>query len=59
MIRDRSYAIRLYEPGTLSALVEGSGFADARVQCDFRPHRLEGDFGFMNHRMVATARKSN
>jgi D-alanine-D-alanine ligase len=57
LLRDQTYAIRLYEPETFAAHVQGAGFSDDRVHRGFEPHRKEGDFGFMNHRMVATARK--
>jgi D-alanine-D-alanine ligase len=58
LLRDQTYAIRLFEPGTLAGLVEEAGFSEVRVHRGFEPHRKQGDFGFMNHRMVATARKS-
>lgn len=57
LIRDQTYAIRLYEPQTVGALLEQAGFKEVNVHTDFSPHRLKGDYGFMNRRMIATGRK--
>jgi D-alanine-D-alanine ligase len=56
-IRDRTYAVRLYEPQTLYSLLEASGFTQIKIHTDFSPHRFEGDYGFMNRRMLAVGRK--
>jgi D-alanine-D-alanine ligase len=57
MIRDRTYAVRLYEPQDLFSLLESTGFKQIKVHTDFSPHRFEGDYGFMNRRMLAVGRK--
>ena len=57
MVRDRNYAVRLYEPQTLSYLLETIGFRQIKIHTDFSPHRFEGDYGFMNRRMLAVGRK--
>ena len=57
MIRDRTYAVRLYEPQTLFSLLETTGFSQIKIHTDFSPHRFEGDYGFMNRRMLAVGRK--
>jgi D-alanine-D-alanine ligase len=57
LIRDRTYAVRLYEPESLSDLLEISGFRQVKIHTDFSPHRFEGDYGFMNKRMLAVGRK--
>lgn len=57
LIRDRTYAVRLYKPQTLLSLLETSGFSQIKIHTDFSPHRFEGDYGFMNKRMLATGRK--
>lgn len=58
LIRDQNYCIRLYDPPDLKAIMEDAGFSDVLVRCGFQPHACEGDYGFMNHRMIVTARKS-
>ena len=57
LVRDRTYRIRIYTPETVTALLDGAGFADIRVHADFRAHADDGDYGFMNRRMLVTARK--
>ncbi len=57
LIRDRTYAVRLYEPESLSALLEANGFRQVKIHTDFSPHRFEGDYGFMNKRMLAVGQK--
>jgi len=57
LIRDCTYSIRLYEPQNLAALLEQVGFEKVSVHTDFSPHRYKGDYGFMNHRMLAVSRK--
>lgn len=57
LIRDRTYAVRLYEPENLSSLLETNGFRQVTIHTDFSPHRFEGDYGFMNKRMLAVGRK--
>ena len=57
LIRDRTYCIRTYDAQALNALVARAGFARVQVHTDFSPHAAEGDYGFMNHRMLVTAQK--
>jgi D-alanine-D-alanine ligase len=57
LIRDRTYAIRIYEFDALSSLLEQAGFEHISIITDFSCHRSQGDYGFMNHRMIATGRK--
>ncbi len=57
LIRDCTYAIRLYEPQTFGSLLEEAGFVKVTVHTDFSPHLRRGDYGFMNRRMVATGQK--
>lgn len=57
LVRDRSYAIRIYSPSELENLVYRSGFVDVKVHRNFSPHGKDGDYGFMNKRIIVTARK--
>ena len=57
LIRDRTYAVRLYESQTLVSLLKSIGFSQVKIHTDFSPHRFEGDYGFMNRRMLATGCK--
>jgi len=57
LIRDQSYAIRFYDAGGLSALLEQARFKNVKIHTDFSPHQKDGDYGFMNTRMIATAQK--
>jgi len=57
LIREQSYAIRVYSPGELKDLVFNAGFVNVEVHRNFSPHGKEGDYGFMNHRVLVTARK--
>lgn len=57
LIRDKTYCVRLYDPDDLIDLVSRAGFDDIRIHTDFSPHSVQGDLGFMNHRMLVTARK--
>jgi hypothetical protein len=57
LIRDCTYAIRLYEPASLTSLLEQAGFKVAKILTDFSPHPIKGDYGFMNRRMIAIGNK--
>jgi D-alanine-D-alanine ligase len=57
LIRELSYSIRLYEPESLTRLLEQAGFQVVKILRDFSPHSTQGDYGFMNRRMVALAQK--
>jgi D-alanine-D-alanine ligase len=55
LVGDRSYAIRLFTPSQLENLLCRAGFMDVRFHRNFRPHGRDGDYGFMNARILATA----
>jgi len=57
LIRDQTYAIRLYESQTLTSLLEKAGFQQVTIRTGFSPHGSKSDYGFMNNRMLATGRK--
>ena len=57
LIRELNYSIRLYEPESLTRLLELAGFEVVQVLRDFSPHFSKGDYGFMNRRMVVLAQK--
>jgi D-alanine-D-alanine ligase len=58
LLRDSTYSIRLYEPARIAALLDQVGFEGIRIITDFSPHRAPGDYGFMNHRMIALGQKA-
>jgi len=57
LIRDRSYAIRLYEDRSIGALFKEAGFSQVKVHANFCPYKQKGDYGFMNRRMFAAGQK--
>jgi D-alanine-D-alanine ligase len=57
LVRDSTYSIRIYKPEELAMLMEKAGFKKVRVQTDFRAHLDQGDYGFMNCRMLAIGQK--
>ena len=57
IIRDRTYAVCLYDSRTLAALLSQTQLKGVDVNTDFSPHRSKGDYGFMNSRIIATGRK--
>jgi D-alanine-D-alanine ligase len=57
VVRDCTYGIHLYDATTLGDLVEQAGFRNIELHTDFSPHQNEGDFGFMNSRMLAAGQK--
>ncbi len=57
LIRDRTYAVRLYDSKSLAVLLESAGFSRVSVRTDFSFHQNAGDYGFMNRRMIATGQK--
>jgi D-alanine-D-alanine ligase len=57
LIRDLSYAIRVYEDRSIGALLKEAGFTKVQVHTGFSPHKKKGDYGFMNHRMIAAGQK--
>jgi D-alanine-D-alanine ligase len=58
LIRDQTYSIRLYTPDRLAELLVQVGFRQVKVHTDFSPHQSDGDYGFMNHRMLAVGQKN-
>lgn len=59
LIRDRNYAIRIYDPEGLSSLVKAAGFTEVITHRGFSPRSGTGDYGFMNHRVLTTALKKD
>jgi hypothetical protein len=57
LIRDRTYAVRLYDSQTLADLFNHVGFNQVKVHTNFSPNQSDGDYGFMNNRMIATGQK--
>jgi D-alanine-D-alanine ligase len=57
LIRDRNYRIRLYDSESLSMILENSGYKKISIHKGIEMHRTKGDYGFMNHRMIATGQK--
>jgi D-alanine-D-alanine ligase len=57
LIRELNYSIRLYEPESLTRILQQAGFQVVKVLRDFSPHPSKGDYGFMNRRMVALGQK--
>jgi D-alanine-D-alanine ligase len=58
LVRDRTYGMRLYDGDTIQALVSDAGFDRVRLYRDFTAFLGDGDVGFMNHRMMVAARKT-
>ena len=57
LIRDQTYSIRLYDADSLSQLLENAGFTRITVHSDFSPHDVDGDYGFMNNRLIVSGQK--
>ena len=57
LVRDRTYSIRTYGPDGLTALVKKAGFGEVSVRRGFSSREVEGDYGFMDHRLITTARR--
>ncbi len=57
LIRDRTYAIRLYDSNGLELLLQQAGFNNVKVYINFSPHQSSGDYGFMNNRMIGIGQK--
>jgi D-alanine-D-alanine ligase len=57
LVRDRTYAIRLYDSESLGELFQRCGFSEIKVYTDFSPHQSDGDYGFMNNRMIGVGQK--
>jgi D-alanine-D-alanine ligase len=58
LVRDRTYGMRLYDGDALQSLVSDAGFDHVRLYRDFTSFLGDGDVGFMNHRMIVVAQKT-
>lgn len=56
-VRDKTYALNLYDAKSLSQLFRQSGFNRVQVKTDFSPQQTAGDYGFMNCRMIVIGQK--
>ena len=57
LVRDQTYAIRYFTSKALIHLVSEAGFGDVELHRNFSSGPDDEDLGFMDHRMVVTARK--
>ncbi len=57
LLRDQTYAIRTYGAERLEHLVAEAGLAEIKVQKGFAGGELQGDYGFMNHRLLLRGQK--
>ena len=58
LIRDQTYAIRLYDSECLDLLLQQIGFIKVKIYANFSPHSSDGDYGFMNSRMIGVGQKA-
>jgi D-alanine-D-alanine ligase len=56
IVRENTYCERLYTEQDLDSLLRESGFSHVRLQKNFTSHARAGDYGFMNSRVIVTAR---
>jgi D-alanine-D-alanine ligase len=57
LMKDSRFSLRIYDPESMRSLLSGLGYSEIDVIGDFSPFREKGDFGFMNFRMMVTAKK--
>lgn len=57
LVRDRTYAVRLYDAAAFRKILAESFFKNICIHTGFSPHSRKGDFGFMNRRMIAIGKK--
>jgi D-alanine-D-alanine ligase len=57
LVRDQTYAIRLFTSDDLKTLVLQAGFINCRIRTGYSSQDKEGDYGFMNHRLLLAAQK--
>lgn len=57
LVRDRTYAIRLYDADDLVTLARRAGFEEVQLHGNAGAMTSTEDVGCMNHRLVASARK--
>jgi D-alanine-D-alanine ligase len=58
LVRDQTYAIRLYDSESLNILLRQSGFSKVKIYTNFSPHPSDDDYGFMNNRMIGVGQKT-
>ena len=58
LLRDQTYAIRTYATDMLEQLVATAGLTRITAQKGFASGHLEGDYGFMNHRLLVWAQNN-
>jgi D-alanine-D-alanine ligase len=58
LIRDQTYAIRLYDSESMNVLLQQGGFSNVKIHTNFSPHLSDGDYGFMNNRMIGVVQKT-
>jgi D-alanine-D-alanine ligase len=56
VIRENRYAERLFTDRALQSILEQGGFTRVRLEKNFSSHSRSGDYGFMNSRVILTAR---
>jgi len=57
LLRDQTYAIRTYSADRLERMVDAAGLIRIGSQKGFANEQLEGDYGFMNHRLLIKGQK--
>lgn len=57
LIRDETYCVRLYSEQRISELLQSTGFSTPSIHNSFSCHRRPGDYGFLNNRMIVTAKR--
>jgi len=58
LVRDQTYAIRLYDSESLDILIQQTGFGKVKISTNFSPHSSDEDYGFMNSRMIGVGQKA-
>jgi D-alanine-D-alanine ligase len=57
LVRDLAYSIKLYDKEEIVDLIEQVGFKALSIHAGFSFHRMKGDYGFMNCRIIAVGQK--
>jgi D-alanine-D-alanine ligase len=57
LLKDSRFSLRIYDRRSIRSLLSDIGYSEVDVIGDFSPFREKGDFGFMNFRMMVTAKK--
>jgi D-alanine-D-alanine ligase len=58
LIRDQTYSIRLYDSESLDELLRHGGFSKVKIYTNLSAHPSDGDYGFMNNRMIGVGQKT-